>query len=204
MPEKLTPEIRAKILTLRKEGKSFIQIEAELKFKKGSLSHISSRSWFKTAMKEKGEDGKTGYHLYQKARLANLKQSRNKRKGDRKEEGKENKKTTEPGGGSITSKEVIDEEVESHLKGSDKDPRTGKKKKESKGGGADQGKVQKGKGKKGKGGMLIVLILIVAAVLIIALFMVFGRKEKGKEPGEELGKEAKGEGDFDGRPFDNL
>lgn len=203
MPEKLTPEVRAKIITLRKEGKSFIQIEAELKFKKGGLSHIGSRSWFRAAMKEKGEDGKTGYHLYQKARLANLKQARKERNGDRKQEGKEKKETPGPEDKDLTGKDAIDKEVESHLQGSDKDLRRGKEKKGSQAGGGDGGKVKKEKGTKGKGALLIVLILIVAAVLIIALFMVFGRKEKGKEPGEEAGQEGEGKKEFEGRPFDN-
>jgi len=189
MPEKLTPEIRAKIINLRKEGKSFVQIEAELEFKKGSLSHISSRSWFISAMKEKGEDGKTGYQEYKKALLAALKETRKKRKGDREEKRKKEKESPGAEDGKATSKEGIDKEVESHLQGSDKDLRRGKKKKEPGAGGGDGDKVKKEKGKKGNGGLLIVLIIIVVALLIIALFMIFRRKEK----------EGEKEPEFDGR-----
>lgn len=206
MPEKLTPEVRAKILTLRKEGKSFIQIEAELKLRKGSLSHISSRSWFVSSMKEKGEDGKTGYRLFSEGRKAKLKSRREVRGEARKEKDKkeEKKGTTGPEDGKAASKEAIDKEVENHLKGSDRDLRRGKGKREPQARGGDGDKVEKGKGKKGKGAVLIVLILIIAAVLIIALFMIFGRKEKGKEPGEEIGKEGEEKKEFDGRPFDDL
>jgi len=204
MPEKLTPEIRGKIVNLRKQGKSFIQIEDELKVKRGALSHISSRSWFKAAMKEKGEDEKTGYQQYHKALLAGLKEARKKKKGDRKKKDKERKGIPGVKGKELTTKEAIDAEVKTHLEGSDKDLRRGKEKKKLQGKGDDGDKVKKEKGKKGKGALLIVLILIVAAAVIIALFMVFGRKEKGKEPGEELGKEGEGKKEFDGRPFDNL
>jgi len=208
MPEKLTPEIRGKIIDLRKQGKSFIQIEDELKVKRGAFSHIGNRSWFVTAMKEKREDGKTGYRLFSEARKARLKSRKEVKGRAKKEKGKEKDKQRkaidEPSDKKAVSKEVIDAEVKTHLEGSDKDLRRGKEKKEPQAGGGDGNKVKKEKGKKGKGALLIVLILIIAAAVIIALFMVFGRKEKGKEPGEELGKEGEGKKEFDGRPFDNL
>lgn len=204
MPEKLTPEVRTKIINLRKEGKSFIQIEDELKVKRGALSHIGERSWFVAGMKEKGKDGKTGYRLFTQARKAKLKSRREARDEARKQRDKDKEKerkgTGEGGDNKVASKEDIDAEIGRHLKGSDKDLRRGKKKKEGEGGEGDGEKTKKGKGKKGKGALLIVLILIIAAVLIIALFMVFGRKEKDKESPEE-GKE---EPEYEGRPFDNL
>jgi len=204
MPEKLAPEIRAKIIKLRKEGKSFVQIEDELKVKRGALSHIGSRSWFVAAMKEKGEDRKTGYRLFSEAKKTKLKSRRKARDEAAKEKEKKEKKEkkiTKSEGPEAAAKEVIDAEVESHLKGSDKDPRRVKQKKEPGTGGGDGDKTKKEKAKKGKGGLVIVLILVAAAILIVAVFMVFGRKEKGKEPGEESGKEAP---DFNGRPFDDL
>lgn len=205
MPEKLTPEVRAKIIALRKQGKSFVQIEDELKVKRGALSHIGNRSWFVAAMKEKGEDGKTGYRLFSEARKAKLKGNR-KARGDAKKENEKKEGKEEPpkrDGTDTTSKEGIEAEVDRQIKGSDKDKRRVKKKKEGDATGEGDGKVKKEK-PKGKGGLLIVLILIIAAAVIIALFMIFGRKEKGKEPGEESGEEGKEKKEYDGRPFEDV
>ncbi len=176
--EKIAPEIRQKIIEMRLDGATWKEIEEKLNLTKDAGGSIYNKKWF----------------------LEGIRGGKEERRQKEKEKKKEVNKEEVP---EVKKPEIktVDEEIEKHIRMSDKMPPDIKKEKKVQPGKTNDTKEKKEEKKeKSSFGLWAILIIALIIGVVVIFFLLKGKKAEVKEPEEEKPKTV----GFEGRTEEDL
>ena len=163
---KMDPEIKEKIIQMRLDGVTWKEIIEKLNLAQNAHHSIYKAPWFIKGM--------------------TLAKQKRKEKEEKKGETKQSQKGTDEG--KKKGEKIVDEEIEKHIKGSDKAPANIKKKEPVGSGKTATEEKKEEKKEKSSFGLWAILIIALLIGVVVIIFLLKGKKAEVKEAEEEKPK----------------